>query len=150
MKLQTALAVIALAFAVPSWAHDFSADIAKFNSIAATKKLDSEPAIAAKLALERAQGEIEQSDVKMVLRIRSMTNTGLRTLGEQPAFLTSEFKRLEAALANPKTNDAAKIAAAKEIFARLSVEMRVYSDLENMAVEQMKQALQLIESAPAK
>ncbi|VTU44478.1 hypothetical protein [Variovorax sp. RA8] len=150
MKFRIVLAMTALALYVPCWAHDLSADIAKFNSIAATKKLDSEPAIAAKLALERAQGEIEQSDVKMVLRIRSMTNTGLRTLGEQPAFLTSEFKRLEAALANPKTNDASKIAAAKEILARLSVEMRVYTDLENMAVEQMKQALQLIESAPGK
>ncbi|CAN7762063.1 MULTISPECIES: hypothetical protein [unclassified Variovorax] len=150
MKLQTILAVTALALAVPAWAHDFSSDIAKFNSIAATKKLDSEPAFAAKLALERAQGEMEQSDVKMVLRIRSMTNAGLRTLGEQPAFLTSEFKRLEAALANPKTNDATKVAAAKEIFARLAIEMRVYTDLENMAVEQMKQALQLIESAPGK
>jgi hypothetical protein len=29
------------------------------------------------------------------------------------------------------------------------VEMKVYTDLENMAVDQMKQALQLIESAPA-
>jgi len=55
----------------------------------------------------------------------------------------------QAALANPKTNDPAKIAAAKETFARLSVEMKVYTDLENMAVDQMKQALQLIESAPA-
>ncbi|WP_296731794.1 hypothetical protein [Variovorax sp.] len=149
MKLQTVLAVTVLACAAPVWAHDLSGDIAKFQSIAATKKPDSQQALAARLALERAQGEMEQSDVKMVLRIRSMTNAGLRAVGEQPAFLTSEYKRLEAALANPKTNDPAKIAAAKETFARLTVEMKVYTDLENMAVDQMKQALQLIESAPA-
>ena len=149
MKLRTVFAATALFLAVPSWAHDLSADIARFNSVAATKKLDSEAALAAKLAFERAQAEMEQSDVKMLLRIRSMTNAGLRALGEQPALLTSEYKRLEAALAHPKTNDPAKIAAARESFARLSAEMKVYTDLENMAVDQMKQALRLIESAPA-
>lgn len=66
MKLQTVLAVTALACAAPAWAHDFSGDIAKFQTIAATKKPDSQQALAAKLALERAQGEMEQSDVKMV------------------------------------------------------------------------------------
>lgn len=149
MKLQTVFAATALVLAAPSWAHDISADIARFNSIAATKKLDSEAALAAKLAFERAQAEMEQSDVRMLLRIRSMTNSGLRALGEQPALLTSEYKRLEAALAHPKTNDPAKIAAARETFARLSADMKVYTDLENMAVDQMKQALRLIETAPA-
>jgi hypothetical protein len=149
MKLPTVLALTALVLALPASAHDFSADIGKFNTISATRKPDSEQALAAKLAFERAQAEMEQSDVKMLLRIRSMTNAGLRALGEQPALLTSEYKRLEAALAHPKTNDPAKIAAARESFARLSAEMKVYADLENMAVDQMKQALRLIESAPA-
>lgn len=149
MNLRTALAVTVLACAAPVWAHDFSSDVARFQTLAATRKPDSPQAVAAKLALERAQGEMEQSDVKMLLRIRSMTNAGLRALGEQPALLTSEYKRLEAALANPKTQDPARIATAHETFTRLGVEMKVYTDLETMAVEQMKHALQLIESAPA-
>ena len=49
---------------------------------------------------------MDQADIKMLLRIRSLTNAGLREVGEQPAFLTSEIKRLEAAIANPKTTDA--------------------------------------------
>ena len=60
MKLQTVLAVTVLACAAPVWAHDLSGDIAKFQSIAATKKPDSQQALAARLALERAQGEMEQ------------------------------------------------------------------------------------------
>lgn len=150
MKFQIVLAVAGLAFGASAWAHDLTPDIAKFNQIAATRKLDSERALAAKLALERAQAEIEQAEVKMVLRIRSLTNTALRTLGEQPAFLSSEFKRLEAALAKPKTADPVKIATAKDTFAQLAVEMKVYTTLEDMAVDQMKQAVELIESAPAK
>jgi hypothetical protein len=77
-------------------AHDFSADIAQFNKTAATKKMDSKEAIAARVALERSQGVMEQADVKMLLRIRSLTNSALRELGEQPGFLTSEMKRVEA------------------------------------------------------
>lgn len=131
-------------------AHDFSPDIAKFQQIAASKKLESKEAIQARLALERAQGQMDQADIKMLLRIRSLTNAGLRELGEQPAFLSSEYKRLEAALANPKTNDPAKLAKAREIFATLNHEKPVYEALETEAVENMKQALKLIETAPAK
>jgi hypothetical protein len=131
-------------------AHDFTADIAKFNQVAATKKLDSPEAIQARLALERSQGQMDQADVKLLLRIRSLTNAGLREVGEQPAFLTSEIKRLEAAIAAPKTNDPAKIAKAKEILATLKFEKPVYDALENEGVESMKQALKLIETAPNK
>jgi hypothetical protein len=150
MKALLALTVSTLFLAAPTWAHDLGPDIARFNAAAATKRLDSEQAVNAKLALERAVGEMEQADVRMLLRIRSLTNAGFKALGEQPAFLTSEVKRLEAALANPKTTDAAKIAAARDIVAQLATEMKVYSTLENMAVDQMRQAVQLIESAPAK
>jgi hypothetical protein len=86
----------------------------------------------------------------MLLRIRSMTNSALRDLGEQPAFLTSEIKRVEAALANPKINDPAKIAKARATYQALMAEKPAYDILENEGVESMKQALKLIESAPAK
>jgi hypothetical protein len=144
------LAATLAAIGAPALAHDFGPDIAKYQQAAAGKRLDSKEAIEARLALERAQGQMDQADVKMLLRIRSLTNAGLRELGEQPAFLSSEYKRLEAALANPKTNDPAKIAKAREIFAQLAHEKPVYDALEAEAVENMKRALQLIESAPAK
>jgi hypothetical protein len=131
-------------------AHDFGPDITKYQQVAASKKLDSKEAIQARLALERAQGQMDQADIKMLLRIRSLTNAGLRELGEQPAFLSSEYKRLEAALANPKTTDPAKVAKAREIFAQLNHEKPVYEALETEAVESMKQALKLIEAAPSK
>ena len=150
MDLKWVIAALSCLRAWGAAAHDFSADIAKFNAVAASRKADSEQAVAAKLALERAQAEIEQADVKMLLRIRALTNSGLKALGEQPAFLGSEIKRLETALAASKTSDPAKLAEAREALARLHVEKRVYDALENSAVEQMKRATQLIESAPAK
>ncbi len=151
MKARTVvLALGAGVLAAQAWAHDMSSDIARFHQLTAARKPDSEAALAARLAFERAQAGIEQADVKMLLRIRALTNTGLRHLGEPPASLTSEFKRFEAALAHPKTSDAAKIAAAKESFAQLAAEMKVYTTLETQAVAQMKEALQLMESAPAK
>ena len=139
-----------LALAGAASAHDFGPDIAKYQQVAASKKLESREAIQARLALERAQAQMEHADIKMLLRIRSLTNAGLRELGEQPAFLSSEYKRLETALANPKTNDPAKIAKAREIFATLSHEKPVYEALENEAVDNMQQALKLMESAPSK
>jgi hypothetical protein len=139
-----------LALAPMAHSHDFSPDIAKYQQMAATKKLDSKEAIQARLALERAQGQMDQADIKMLLRFRSLTNAGLRELGEQPAFLSSEYKRLEAALAKPKTADATKLAKARDIFAQLSHEKPVYEALEEEAVGNMKNALKLMESAPAK
>jgi len=150
MSVRVAVIAAVLLLGSAAQAHDFSSDIAKFQQVAATKKLDSKDAIQARLALERAQGQMDQADVKLLLRIRSLTNAGLRELGEQPAFLSSEYKRLEAALANPKTNDPAKIAKAREIFAQLNHEKPVYEALEIEAVENMKQALKLIEAAPSK
>ncbi|MBA2673801.1 hypothetical protein [Ramlibacter sp.] len=150
MSIRVILCAAALALALPAQAHDFGPDVAKFQQLAAGKKLDSKEAIQARLALERAQGQMDQADVKMLLRIRSLTNAGLRELGEQPAFLSSEYKRLEAALASPKTTDPAKIAKAREIFATLNHEKPVYEALETEAVDNMKQALKLIEAAPSK
>jgi hypothetical protein len=150
MSIRFVLISALLACAASAQAHDFGPDIARYQQLAATKKLDSKEAIQARLALERAQGQMDQADIKMLLRIRSLTNAGLRELGEQPAFLSSEYKRLEAALANPKTTDPAKIAKAREIFAQLSHEKPVYEALETEAVENMKQALKLIEAAPSK
>lgn len=149
MNVRTALFSL-MAISGAAWAHDFGPDIAKFQQVAASKKADSKEAIQARLALERAQGQMEQADVKMLLRIRSLTNAGLKEIGEQPAFLSSEYKRLEAAIANPKTSDPARIAKAREIFAQLSAERPVYEALENEAVDNMKQALKLIETAPSK
>jgi hypothetical protein len=151
MSIRPALfPLLLLALACGAQAHDFGPDLARFQQVAATKKLDSKEAIQARLALERAQGQMDQADIKLLLRIRSLTNAGLRELGEQPAFLSSEYKRLEAALASPKTNDPAKIARAREIFAQLSHEKPVYEALEAEAVENLKQAMQLIEAAPSK
>lgn len=131
-------------------AHDFATEIAKFNAVAATRNADSPQAIDARLALERAQAEMEQSDVKMLLRIRALTNAGLRAVGEQPAFLASEIKRLEDAIANAKTVDAARVSEARDILARLVVEKKVYDALEHSASEQMKKALAAMEAAPAR
>ena len=150
MNTRAALIPMVLVLSAGAQAHDFGPDIARYQQLAATRKLESKEAIQARLALERAQGQMDQADVKMLLRIRSLTNAGLRELGEQPAFLSSEYKRLEAALANPKTTDPARIAKAREIFAQLAHERPVYEALETEAVDNMKQALRLIESAPAK
>lgn len=146
----TATFVLLAAHQAGALAHDFTEDIAKYNQTASTKKLDSKEAIAARVALERSQGVMEQADVKMLLRIRSMTNAALRELGEQPAFLTSEMKRVEVALANPKTTDPAKLAKARAIYQALQAEKPAYDALENEGVESMKQALKLIEAAPGK
>lgn len=150
MSVRVAVFAALLALGTAAQAHDFSPDIARFQQVAATRKLDSKEAIQARLALERAQGQMDQADIKILLRIRSLTNAGLRELGEQPAFVSSEYKRLEAALANPKTNDPAKIAKAREIFATLNHEKPVYEALETEAVENMKQALKLMEAAPSR
>lgn len=135
---------------VAALAHDFTADIAQFNKTAAMKKMDSKEAIAARVALERSQGVMEQADVKMLLRIRGLTNSALRELGEQPAFLTSEMKRVEAALAAPKTTDPVKLANARELYQTLLAEKPAYDALENEGVDSMKSALKLIETAPNK
>jgi multidrug resistance efflux pump len=122
VTVRAALIPLLLLAAAAAQAHDFGPDLARYQQLAAGKKLESKEAIQARLALERAQGQMDQADVRMLLRIRSLTNAGLKELGEQPAFLSSEYKRLEAALANPKTSDPARVARAREIFAQLSHE----------------------------
>lgn len=140
----------ALALSGTAYAHDFSHDLARFNQLLATKRSDSKEVVQAKLALERAQGQMEHADGKLLLRIRSLTNSGLQELGEQPAFLSSEQKRLEAAIASPKVNDPTKLAKARQILTTVALERQVYDALEHDAVDQMKQALKLVEAAPSK
>lgn len=76
MSVRSAIITAVLVLGSAAQAHDFSPDIAKYQQVAATKKLDSKEAIRARLALERAQGQMDQADVKMLLRIRSLTNAG--------------------------------------------------------------------------
>ena len=140
----TAIAAVAITSA--ALAHDFTAENAKFSSVATTKDMMSPTALEAKVALERANAEIEQGDVRMLLRIRSMTNDAFKAIGGQPAFLGSEIKRLEDAIASPK--DAAGVAKAKEILARIKVEKAAYDAIDKSAGENMKKALELIERAP--
>lgn len=150
MRLGTAFIALSAWLAGAAHAHDFGPDIARFTQLAASRKPDSAEAIQARLALERAQGLMEQADTRMLLRIRSLTNAALKELGEQPAFLTSEIKRLEAALASPKTSDPARLAKARELLAALSQDKPVYDAMEREAEDNMKQAVRLIESAPAR
>jgi hypothetical protein len=144
-------AMLSIAWLVPvANGHDFTKEIAKFQQVAASKNMDSTDGVAALVAFERSAAEIEQADVRMLLRIRSMTNNAFKALGEQPAFLSSEIKRLEAALANPKTTDPTKLAEAKAIYAKLLIEKKAYDQLDKSAGDQMNLALKLVESAPAK
>ena len=150
MTIRIAICSVLLALASVVHAHDLSHDIAKFRQIASTKKPDSKEAIEARAALERAQALMEQSEAKMVLNMRHITNAALRDLGEQPASLPNELKRLEAAVASPKTNDPAKIAKARETLDMLKQEMAAFAVVNAEAIENMKQALKVIETAPAK
>jgi hypothetical protein len=129
-------------------AHDFTAENAKFASVAATKDMNSPEGVAARVAQERANAEIEQGDVRMLLRIRSMTNDAFKAIGGQPAFLTSEIKRLEEAIANPK--DPSGVAKAQELLVRIKAEKAAYDVIDKSAGANMKQALELIEKVPAK
>jgi hypothetical protein len=142
------IAAVAATLGTVALAHDFTAENAQFARIAATKDMNSEQGIAARVALERANGEIEQGDVRMLLRIRSMTNDAFKAIGGQPAFLTSEIKRLEEAIANPK--DSSGVAKAQELLVRIKAEKAAYDIIDKSAGANMKQALELIERAPPK
>lgn len=145
------LAISVLAtMAFTAQAHDFDAETAKFKMMSATKKMDSAEGIQASLAFENALAQYNYGDTTVLLRIRSLTNKALSALGEQPAFLSSEIKRLEAALAAPKTTDAAKIATAKEYLTILKGTKPVYDALETESVDNMKRALALVEKVPTK
>jgi hypothetical protein len=144
--MRTALAVILSLAAAPALAHDFTAEIARFNEIARTRDLASEGAIAARIASERAQAELEQAETRLLLRVRSLTNQALREAGAQPAFLTSEILRLDAALAqNPAV--AQRIAP---LVAEIRAAKAAYDALDRSSSERMREALQLIEAAPAR
>jgi hypothetical protein len=143
--------VIALALAsaaTAAFAHDFTQENAKFQSVAASKDMSSPTGVEARVALERANAEIEQGDVRMLLKIRSMTNDAFKAVGGQPAFLGSEIKRLEDAIANPK--DPSGVAKAKDMLVRIKAEKAAYDVIDKSAGENMKKALELIEKVPPK
>jgi hypothetical protein len=143
--------IIALALAsaaTVAFAHDFTQENAKFQSVAASKDMNSPSGVEARVALERANAEIEQGDVRMLLKIRSMTNDAFKAIGGQPAFLGSEIKRLEDAIANPK--DASGVAKAKEMLVRIKAEKAAYDVIDKSAGDNMKKALELIEKVPPK
>jgi glycine cleavage system pyridoxal-binding protein P len=143
--------IIALALAsaaTAAFAHDFTQENAKFQSVAVTKDMNSPTGVEARVALERANAEIEQGDVRMLLKIRSMTNDAFKAIGGQPAFLGSEIKRLEEAIASPK--DSSGVAKAKEMLVRIKAEKAAYDVIDKSAGENMKKALELIEKVPPK
>ena len=129
-------------------AHDFTKENAKFQQVAATRDMTSTAGVEARVALERANAEIEQGDVRMLLKIRSMTNDAFKAVGGQPAFLTSEIKRLEEAIANPK--DPSGVAQAKELLVQIKAEKAAYDVIDKSAGENMKKALDLIEKVPSR
>jgi hypothetical protein len=143
--------IIALALtsaATAAFAHDFTQENAKFQSVAASKDMNSPIGVEARVALERANAEIEQGDVRMLLKIRSMTNDAFKAIGGQPAFLGSEIKRLEDAIANPA--DSSGVAKAKDMLLRIKAEKAAYDVIDKSAGENMKKALELIEKVPPK
>ncbi len=129
-------------------AHDFTKENAKFQEIAANKDMTSPIGVEARVALERANAEIEQGDVRMLLKIRSLTNDAFKAVGGQPAFLASEIKRLEEAIANPK--DPSGVAAAKGLLEKIKAEKAAYDVIDKSAGENMRKALELIEKVPSK
>jgi hypothetical protein len=138
------LAALLSVAAVPALAHDFTAEIARFNQIAATRDMSSEQVVQARILSERAQAELEQAEVRLLLRVRSLTNQALREAGEQPAFLTSEIRRLEAALAANPAN-AQRLAP---LLAEIRVTKAAYDALDRSSSERMREALAMIEAAP--
>ncbi len=145
---KTVIALALASVATAALAHDFTQENAKFQSVAATKDMNSPTGVEARVALERANAEIEQGDVRMLLKIRSMTNDAFKAIGGQPAFLGSEIKRLEDAIANPK--DPSGVAKAKEMLVRIKAEKAAYDVIDKSAGENMKKALELIEKVPPK
>ena len=61
MNIRVAATATLLAMGSAAQAHDFTPDIAQYQQLAATRKLDSKEAIQARLALERAQGQMDLS-----------------------------------------------------------------------------------------
>lgn len=128
-------------------AHDIDKELATFAKAYATKDPNSAEAKAAKLLVERAQAYFQYSDNAQLLRIRSLTNNGLKSVGEQPAFLASEIKRLEAAVANPKTTDPEKIGQAKKFLEQAKAEKAAYDALDASVADNFKEAMKLLDAA---
>lgn len=145
---KTVLIIGMLVIARVAFAHDFTQENAKFQGVAASKDMNSPAGVEARVALERANAEIEQGDVRMLLKIRSMTNDAFKAIGGQPAFLGSEIKRLEDAIASPK--DPSGVVKAKEMLVRIKAEKAAYDVIDKSAGENMKKALELIEKVPPK
>lgn len=142
-------AAVGAALAMPAVAHDFSAELARFAAIAATRDIGSEGAIAARIASERAQAELEQAEVRLLVQVRSLTNQALQLAGAQPAFLTSEIRRLEAAAATG-TREPAIQARLDALLVQVRIAKAAYDALDKSSSERMQEALRLIEAAPAR
>ena len=140
-------AVLGAALSTPALAHDFSRELAQFAEIAATRDIESEGAIAARIASERAQAELEQAETRLLLQVRSLTNQALQVAGAQPAFLTSEIRRLEAAAASG-TREPALQARLDALLVQVRIAKAAYDALDKSSSERMQEALRLIEAAP--
>lgn len=146
MKKIIAATVLGLG-TLTAWAHSIDEDIAKFEKVYATKDATSNEAREAKAMVERARAYYAHSDTVQLLRIRGLLNDGFKAVGAQPAFLGSEIKRLEEAIASQKVNEAAKIDAAKKLLQQAKAEKAAYDVLHDAVGEQLKQAMKLIETA---
>lgn len=146
MKKVIAAAVLSLG-AVAASAHSIEEDIAKFEKIHATKDTTGDEAKEAKVLIERARAAYYHSDTVQLLRIRALLNDGFKAVGAQPSFLGSEIKRLEDAIAAPKSNDPAKIEAAKKLLQQAKAEKAAYDVLHDSVGEQIKHAMKLVEAA---
>ena len=146
--MRTILALALGLAAAPALAHDFAAELARFDQIAATKDLGSQQAVEARIMSERAQGELEQAETRLLLRVRALTNSALREAGGQPAFLTSEIRRLEAAIEETARTDPAVRQRVAPLMAQLRLTKAAYDALDRGSSERMQEALRLIEAAP--
>ena len=138
MKNMMAAAVFGLA-SMAALAHNIDADITKFEKIHATKDPNSKEAREAKVYFH--------SDTVQLLRIRALLNDGFKFVGAQPAFLGSEIKRLEDAIASPKTSDPAMTDAARKLLLQAKAEKAAYDVLHDSVGEKIDQAMKLIEAA---
>ena len=83
--------------------------------------------------------------------MRGLTNNAFKELGEQPAFLASELKRLDAAIAASINVDPAKLAKAKRLAALAKAEKAekaAYDSGDKDLGDDMKQALKVLATAP--
>lgn len=147
MKRMLVITLLAFGCAQKAHAHDIDEEMAAFASVYASKDPSSTEARAAKLLVEQAQAFFQYADNDQVLHIRSLTNKGLAAAGESPASLSNELKRLEAAVANPKTADAAKIAEAKRFLEEAKSEKAANDVLEKAVFDNFEQAMKLLEAA---